>query len=95
LTKLAFTAVQLTAFNSQPLIQLTFLDDALEQANRQGLRVYQLPRKTEVAEVYLELCEEQAHPSVNKTAKLSKVSWRFANLVIAKLKAIGQLWILN
>jgi hypothetical protein len=43
-------------------------------------RMYQLPWKTEVAKVYLELCEEQAHPSVNVTAKLSKVSWGFALL---------------
>ncbi len=51
--------------------------------------MYQLPRKTEVAEVYLELCQEQAHPSVNLIAKLSKVSWGFANLVVTELKAIG------
>jgi hypothetical protein len=50
-------------------------------------RMYQLPRK--VSEVYLELCKEPAHPSVKVTAKLSKVSWCFANLVVTKLKAIG------
>jgi hypothetical protein len=59
--------------------------------------MYQLPPKTEkAAKVYLELWEEQAHPSINKTAKLSKVSWGFANLDVTELKAIGQLcWIPN
>jgi hypothetical protein len=52
-------------------------------------RMYQLPRKTKVAEVYLALCEEQAPPSINVTARLSKVSWGFANLVITELKSIG------
>jgi hypothetical protein len=47
-------------------------------------RMYQLPWKTKVADVYPEY-----YPSMNKTAKLSKVSWGFANLVITKLKAIG------
>jgi hypothetical protein len=52
-------------------------------------RLYQLPWKTEVTKVYLEFCKEQAHPSVNVTTRLSKVSWGFANLVITQLKAIG------
>jgi hypothetical protein len=51
-------------------------------------QVYQLPRKTEVAKFYLELCKEQAHQRVNITTKLSKVSWGFANLVVTELKAI-------
>jgi hypothetical protein len=53
--------------------------------------MYQLPRKTEVAEVYLGLCEDiyPRRPTVNETAKLSKVSWGFANDVITELKALG------
>jgi hypothetical protein len=52
-------------------------------------RMCQLPRKTKVAEVYLQLCEEQACPSGSKTARISKVSWVYANLVVTKLKAMG------
>ena len=54
-------------------------------------RMYQLPRKTEVAEVFLWLCEDAfpQRPTVNETAKLSKVSWGFANQVIIELKALG------
>jgi hypothetical protein len=37
--------------------------------------MYQLPKKSEVAEVYLQLCEEKAHPSIAETARLSRVGW--------------------
>ncbi len=54
-------------------------------------RMYQLPRKTEVAEMYLDLLEERypLRPTVNETAIYSKVSWGFANQVITELKALG------
>ena len=54
-------------------------------------RMYQLLRKTEVAEVYLSLCDDKypQRPTVNETAQLSKVSWHFANHVISELKALG------
>jgi hypothetical protein len=52
-------------------------------------RIYQLPWKTKVTKVYLRLCEEQAHLSMNVAAKLSKVSWGFASLVVTELKAMG------
>ncbi len=54
-------------------------------------RMYQLPRKTEVAEVYLLLCKDKypQRPIINKTAQLSKVSWGFANQVVSELKALG------
>ncbi len=51
--------------------------------------MYQLLRKTEVAEVYLRLCEEQARPGVSKMARLNKVSWGYADLLVTELKAIG------
>jgi hypothetical protein len=37
---------------------------------------------------HLQLCEEQAHPSISETARISKVGWAYANLVVTKLKAI-------
>jgi hypothetical protein len=52
-------------------------------------RMYHFPRKTEVAKVYLRLCEEQARPSVSETTRISQVGWAYANLVVTKLKAIG------
>jgi hypothetical protein len=54
-------------------------------------RMYQLPRKTEVVEVFLWLCQDvfPQCPTVNKTAWLSKVSWGFTNQVIMELKALG------
>jgi hypothetical protein len=55
----------------------------------QPRRMYKLLRKTKGAKVYLQLCEEQARPSVSKTARISKVGWAYANLVVTELKAIG------
>jgi hypothetical protein len=54
-------------------------------------RMYQLPRKTEVTKVYLWLCKGKYPqcPTVNEMAKLSKVSWGFANQVIMELRALG------
>jgi hypothetical protein len=52
-------------------------------------RMYQLPRKTKVAKTYLQLCVTQANTSVNQANRISKVSWKFANLVITELKSIG------
>jgi hypothetical protein len=49
-------------------------------------RMYQLLRKTEVVEMYLDLLEEcyLLHPTVNEMAIYSKVSWGFANQFITK-----------
>jgi hypothetical protein len=77
----------MTDWNKQTIGGLIYRNDA--GGLYQPRRMYQLPRKTEVAEVYLHLCEEQARPSVNETARLSKVSWAYANLVVPELKAIG------
>jgi hypothetical protein len=77
----------MTDWNKQTVSGLIYWNDA--GALYQPGRMYQLPRKTEVAEVYLRLCKELAHPSVMETAKLSKVSWAYANLVVTELKAIG------
>jgi hypothetical protein len=54
-------------------------------------RMYQLHRKTEVTKVFLWLCKDNYPqcPTINKTAKLSKVSWGFANQVVMELKALG------
>jgi transposase len=54
-------------------------------------RMYQLPKKTEVARIYLDLLELRypLRPTVNETAIYSKVSWGFANMVIVELKALG------
>jgi transposase len=52
-------------------------------------RMYQLPKKSEVAEVYLQLCEEKAHPSIAETARLSRVGWDYAKLVITELLEDG------
>jgi hypothetical protein len=54
-------------------------------------RMYQLPRKTEVTKVFLWLCKDvfPQRPTVNEMAKLSMLSWGFANQVITQLKALG------
>jgi hypothetical protein len=54
--------------------------------------MYQLPRKTEVAEVFLWHCEDNYPqcPTIKDTAKLSKVSWGFTNQVIMELKVLGE-----
>jgi hypothetical protein len=53
--------------------------------------MFQLPRKTEVAKIYLDLLEAhyQFCLTVNKTAVNSRVSWGLANMAINKLKALG------
>jgi hypothetical protein len=47
--------------------------------------------KEDCTAVFLWLCEDiyPQCPTVNKMAKLSKVSWGFANQVIMELKALG------
>ncbi len=77
----------MTDWNKPTVSGLVYKNDA--GGLYQPGRMYQLPRKTEVAEVYLQLCEEQARPSVNETARISKVGWAYANLVVTELKAIG------
>jgi transposase len=54
-------------------------------------RMYQLPKKIKIAEIYLVLLEVRypLHPSVMEVSDLGKVSWRFANLVISELRALG------
>jgi hypothetical protein len=54
-------------------------------------RMFQLPRKTEVAKIYLDLMEARypCRPTVNETAVNSRVSWGFANMVINELRALG------
>jgi hypothetical protein len=80
-------AVQMMDWNKQTVCGLIYRNGA--GGLYQPGRMYQLPRKTKVAKVYLQLCEEQARPSVNETASFSKVGWTYANIVGTELKAIG------
>ncbi len=76
----------MTDWNKPTVSGLVYKNDA--GGLYQPRRMYQLLRKTKVAEFYLQLCKEQARPSVNETARISKVGWAYANLVDTKLKAI-------
>jgi hypothetical protein len=54
-------------------------------------RMYQLPKKIEVAEIYLGLLEVSypTHPTIKEVANLGKVSWHIVNQVILELKVSG------
>jgi hypothetical protein len=79
----------MTDWNKQIVSGLIYRNDAgnLYQPGR----MYQLPRKTKVVKVYLLLREEHARSSISETTRISKVGWAYANLVVAKLKAIGDI----
>jgi transposase len=55
-------------------------------------RMYQLPKRIKVAEIYLGLLDERAyplHPSVREVSQLGECSWHVANEVITELKVLG------
>jgi transposase len=54
-------------------------------------RMYQLPKKLKVAEIYLGLLEVRypRHPTVMEVAELGRVCWHYASQVIYELKELG------
>jgi hypothetical protein len=54
-------------------------------------RIYQIPKKIKVAEIYLGLLEVRypLRPSVNEVASMARVGWDYANMVIRELKYLG------